>query len=56
MPAFCQRTPGFKSYIVRLQVFQHLPLLIENMGLALVHDRYHLCIIHNLRKGVWIEV
>ena len=34
----CQRTPCFQCRVVRLQVFQHLPLLIEHMGLALVHN------------------
>ena len=52
----CQWTPCFQSRIIWFQVFQHLPLLVEYMRLTLVHDRHHLCTIHNFRECVRIEV
>ena len=54
--AFCQRTPCLQCHIVWFQVFQHLLLLVEYMGLTLIHYGHHLRIIHNLRECFRIEV
>ena len=56
MFTFSQRTPGLQIYVVRLQILEHLTLLIEHMGLTLVHNGHHLSFFHNLWEGVRIEI
>ena len=43
VPALGQRTPCLQGHIIWLEVFHHLPLLIQHMRLALIDYGHHLC-------------
>ena len=43
VPALGQRAPCLQGHIIWLEVFHHLPLLIQHMRLALIDYGHHLC-------------